>query len=208
MAGFPLCPACWRECRDPGDRRFHAQPNACPACGPQLTLRDAEGHALAVDDVIAAAVEMLQTGRILAIKGLGGFHLVCDARNAAAVERLRQRKQRDAKPFAVMAANSASLAAWVDGDAEEWRLLETPQRPIVLLRRRADSPRPLGAVSYTHLDVSKRQIMSIPTSITVMSMLTSIPTSITIASIPTSTHIRTRMVVLALPPTVTPRKAG
>ena len=144
MAGFPLCPACEREYRDPGDRRFHAQPNACPACGPRLTLRDAEGHALAVDDVIAVAVEMVQTGRILAIKGLGGFHLVCDARNAAAVERLRQRKQRDAKPFAVMAANSASLAAWVDGDAEEWRLLETPQRPIVLLRRRVDCLHPLG----------------------------------------------------------------
>ncbi len=140
MAGFPLCPGCEREYRDPGDRRFHAQPNACPACGPQLTLRDAKGHALAVDDVIATAVAMLQTGEILAIKGLGGFHLVCDARNAEAVERLRQRKQRDAKPFAVMAANSASLAAWVDGDAEEWRLLEAPQRPIVLLRRRLASP--------------------------------------------------------------------
>lgn len=138
MAGFPLCPACAREYRDPGNRRFHAQPNACPVCGPRLTLRDAAGIPLTVADVIAAAVERLHSGAILAIKGLGGFHLVCDARNAAAIEQLRQRKQRDAKPLAIMAANVASLTPWVDGDAEEWRLLESPQRPIVLLRRRVD----------------------------------------------------------------------
>ena len=139
MAGFPLCLTCEREYRDPGNRRFHAQPNACPVCGPRLTLRDAQGQPYTVVGVIAAAVERLYTGAILAIKGLGGFHLVCDARNAAAVERLRQRKQRDAKPLAIMAANAASLTPWVDGDAEEWRLLESPQRPIVLLRRRVDS---------------------------------------------------------------------
>lgn len=140
MAGFPLCSACDREYHDPGNRRFHAQPNACPVCGPHLRWRDTQGHLLAVDDVIAAALERLRTGGILAIKGLGGFHLVCDAQNAAAVERLRQRKQRDAKPFAVMAANPASLRPWVAGDAEEWRRLEAPQRPIVLLRRRYDFP--------------------------------------------------------------------
>ncbi|MCC6136811.1 MAG: carbamoyltransferase HypF [Candidatus Contendobacter sp.] len=144
MAGFPLCPGCAQEYRDPGDRRFHAQPNACPVCGPRLTLRDAQGVALAAADVVTAALEGLQTGAILAIKGLGGFHLVCDAQNPAAVERLRQCKQRDAKPFAVMAANVASLTPWVEGDPEEWRLLESPQRPIVLLRRRLDSPRPPG----------------------------------------------------------------
>ncbi len=140
MAGFALCPDCAREYRDPGDRRFHAQPNACPVCGPRLTLRDAEGQPVAVDDVIAATLERLLAGEILAIKGLGGFHLVCDAQNAASVARLRRRKQRDAKPFAVMAANVASLACWVEGDETEWRLLESPQRPIVLLR----SPRPPG----------------------------------------------------------------
>ena len=139
MAGFPLCPACEQEYRDPGNRRFHAQPNACPVCGPRLTLRDAQGQPLTANDVVAAALEWLHTGAILAIKGLGGFHLVCDARNAAAVARLRQRKQRDAKPLAIMAANVASLTPWVDGDAEEWRLLESPQRPIVLLRWRVDS---------------------------------------------------------------------
>ncbi len=140
MAGFALCPACAREYRDPNDRRFHAQPNACPVCGPRLTLRDADGKPVAVDDVIAAAMARLLAGEILAIKGLGGFHLVCDAQNAAAVTRLRQRKQRDAKPFAVMAANIASLASWVEVSEDERELLESPQRPIVLLR----SPRPSG----------------------------------------------------------------
>jgi len=139
MAGFTLCPACAQEYGDPGDRRFHAQPNACPVCGPRLTLRDADGEPVTVDDVIAATLQRLQAGEILAIKGLGGFHLVCDARNTATVERLRQRKQREAKPFAVMAANSASLAPWVEGSEEEWRLLETPQRPIVLMRQQLEA---------------------------------------------------------------------
>ncbi|HHW75775.1 MAG TPA: carbamoyltransferase HypF, partial [Xanthomonadaceae bacterium] len=152
MAGFALCPDCAREYRDPGDRRFHAQPNACPVCGPRLTLRDAEGQPVAVDDVIAATLERLLAGEVLAIKGLGGFHLVCDAQNAVAVARLRQRKQRDAKPFAVMAANIASLACWVEGDETEWRLLESPQRPIVLLR----SPRPPGEGPGERADSSPR----------------------------------------------------
>ena len=140
MAGFALCPACAREYRDPGDRRFHAQPNACPVCGPRLTLRDDAGEIVYVDDVIAATLERLLAGEILAIKGLGGFHLVCDAQNAAAVARLRLRKQRDAKPFAVMAASIPSLANWVEVGEAERRWLESPQRPIVLLR----SPRPPG----------------------------------------------------------------
>ena len=136
MAGFPLCPACAREYHDPADRRFHAQPVACPACGPRLSLRDAGGSPLAVADAIAATLEQLRNGAIVALKGLGGFHLACDARNAAAVARLRQRKQREAKPFAVMAANLASLAPWVECNEDEQRLLETPERPIVLLRLR------------------------------------------------------------------------
>ena len=140
MAGFALCPDCAREYRDPSDRRFHAQPNACAICGPRLTLRDADGTPVVVDDVIATTLERLLAGHILALKGLGGFHLVCDARNAVAVARLRQRKQRDAKPFAIMAANIASLAPWVEVGEAERRLLESPQRPIVLLH----SPRPSG----------------------------------------------------------------
>jgi hydrogenase maturation protein HypF len=136
MAGFPLCPECAREYHDPADRRFHAQPVACPVCGPRLTLRDARGEPLAVADPIAAALERLRNGAILAIKGLGGFHLACDARDAAAVARLRQRKQREAKPFAVMAVNLDSLTPWVECGEEERRLLEAPERPIVLLAQR------------------------------------------------------------------------
>ena len=155
MAGFDLCPACAREYRDPGDRRFHAQPNACPACGPRLTLRDASGQPVEVADAITAALERLLLGEILAIKGLGGFHLVCDARNAAAVIRLRQRKRRDAKPFAVMAANTGSLAAWVEIGETERRLLESPQRPIVLLRQLPKSEHCLAGIApgLAHLGV-------------------------------------------------------
>ncbi|MCC9000039.1 MAG: carbamoyltransferase HypF, partial [Candidatus Contendobacter sp.] len=147
MAGFPLCPDCAREYHDPADRRFHAQPVACPACGPRLTLHDAQGHPLAVTDVIAAALEQLQNGAIVAIKGLGGFHLACDARNAATVARLRERKQREAKPFAVMAANLASLASWVECNMDEQRLLETPGRPIVLVDKQPGAVAELAGVA-------------------------------------------------------------
>lgn len=147
MAGFPLCPACAREYRDPADRRFHAQPVACPVCGPHLSLRDAAGHPVAVADAIAATLERLRSGAILAIKGLGGFHLACDARNAAAVARLRQRKQREAKPFAVMAANRASLVPWVECNSEEQRLLDAPERPIVLLCARRGALEELTGVA-------------------------------------------------------------
>ena len=92
MARFALCPACAAEYRSPGDRRFHAEPNACPACGPRLALVDGEGRPLAAGDPVAATVARLLRGEIVAVKGLGGFHLVCDARNAAAVAALRARK--------------------------------------------------------------------------------------------------------------------
>lgn len=147
MAGFPLCPACAREYADAADRRFHAQPNACTVCGPQLTLLDAVGKPLAVDDVIAATLARLLIGEILAINGLGGFHLVCDAQNAASVARLRQRKQRDAKPFALMAANSASLSTWVVIAESERQLLESSQRPIVLLRQRPELEQHLPGIA-------------------------------------------------------------
>ena len=137
MAGFTMCARCQAEYDDPRDRRFHAQPNACPECGPQLALVDPSGAPLAAADVVAAVVARIRAGEILAIKGLGGFHLVCDARSPAAVATLRRRKQREEKPLAVMVANSASLAALAAVGDGEAALLRAVERPIVLLRKRA-----------------------------------------------------------------------
>jgi hydrogenase maturation protein HypF len=137
MAAFAQCPACLAEYRDPAHRRFHAEPNACPACGPSLWLCDAAGARQPAGDVIAESLDRLQRGEILAIKGLGGFHLACDARNGAAVARLRARKNREEKPFAVMLAGSVSLEEFVDADPDSLRALESPERPIVLMRKRA-----------------------------------------------------------------------
>ncbi|MBK1837347.1 carbamoyltransferase HypF [Azospirillum sp. YIM B02556] len=128
MAGFPLCHDCLAEYGEPTDRRFHAQPTACPACGPRLSHRP--------EDILAA----LRDGRLVAIKGLGGFHLACDAMRADAVERLRRVKQRNGKPFALMVANADSATRHVRMDPDERKLLEGVARPIVLLRRREDAP--------------------------------------------------------------------
>lgn len=135
MAKFPLCPACAQEYRHPTDRRFHAEPNACAACGPELWIEDSTGRC-SVDDPITDTLTRLQAGEIVAIKGLGGFHLACDARNAATVARLRERKLRDAKPFALMAANLASLTPWVQASPAEQQQIDAPERPIVLLHKR------------------------------------------------------------------------
>jgi hydrogenase maturation protein HypF len=137
MAGFAMCAACRAEYDSPADRRFHAQPNACPICGPRLALLDASGGPLA-GDAIAETLALLQAGRIVAIKGLGGYHLACDATNAAAVAALRSRKQREEKPFAVMLANAGSAAPFAEVGAGETALLESVERPVVLLRKRAD----------------------------------------------------------------------
>ncbi|WP_231137415.1 carbamoyltransferase HypF [Chromobacterium paludis] len=135
MAEFPQCPACLDEYRDPLHRRFHAEPNACSICGPSLALLDATGPV--AGDAIAETLRRLQGGEIIAIKGLGGFHLACDARNPAAVARLRQRKAREEKPLAIMAANAASLDGLARMDELSGRLLRSPQRPIALLPKRA-----------------------------------------------------------------------
>ena len=130
MAGFALCPDCRREYASPLDRRFHAEPNACPVCGPRLALVDAQGRALTDGDPVAATVARLLRGEIVAVKGLGGFHLACDARNAAAVAALRRRKAREEKPFAVMVAGRASLAPLAEVDSAEAALLQSRERPI------------------------------------------------------------------------------
>jgi hydrogenase maturation protein HypF len=133
MAPFRLCADCEREYRDPLDRRFHAQPVACPACGPKLSLLDARGRVVTGADPLEAAVRLLREGRIVALKGLGGFHLACDAADAAAVSRLRGAKNREEKPFAVMVAGVADLEGLARLDAEARALLEAHERPIVLL---------------------------------------------------------------------------
>jgi len=139
MAAFPLCPECQREYDDPADRRFHAQATACPACGPRLTALGPRGEHLEVADPLAHAVATLRAGRIVAVKGLGGYHLACDARNPTAVAELRRRKERDEKPFAVMAADLGAARDLADVSDEEADLLQSPRRPIVLLRRRPSS---------------------------------------------------------------------
>jgi hydrogenase maturation protein HypF len=136
LAPFPLCRDCAAEYADPADRRFRAETTCCPKCGPQLTLLNATGIELA-GDPISETLALLRQGRIVAIKGLGGFHLACDARSASAVAALRQRKQREEKPFAVMVANVMAVAGLATmGDAER-ALLESAERPIVLLAKAA-----------------------------------------------------------------------
>jgi hydrogenase maturation protein HypF len=137
MAGFPMCPACWAEYDDPANRRFHAQPTACPACGPRLILRDASGERLDAGDPLAHFAEALRAGKIGALKGLGGYHLACDARDASAMAELRRRKHRDEKPFAVMVANAAAAETLCDVQPAERELLVSFRRPIVLLRKRS-----------------------------------------------------------------------
>jgi hydrogenase maturation protein HypF len=136
MARFALCDACKAEYDDPTNRRFHAQPNACPACGPQLTALDPKGHAVSTNDPLQFAARTLRAQMIVALKSLGGFHLACDATSGTAVRRLRNRKRRDAKPFAVMVRDLAAaeeLAVLTDA---ERALLVSPERPIVLVRKR------------------------------------------------------------------------
>jgi hydrogenase maturation protein HypF len=140
MNVFPMCPACQAEYDDPSNRRFHAQPNACWECGPRVELLDREGHSFPTADPFAEAVAQLRKGAVVAVKGLGGFHLAVDATNAAAVESLRERKRRVEKPFAVMAPDMAAIEALCEVDADARALLERPERPIVLLPKKASSP--------------------------------------------------------------------
>ena len=139
MAAFAMCPACRAEYLDPANRRFHAQPNACPACGPRAQLLDAAGQLLySGDDTVSNGAALLAEGHILAIKGIGGYHLAVDARNSEAVRLLRQRKQRDEKPFAVMAADITTARELALINEQEERLLTGPEAPIVIVRKRTD----------------------------------------------------------------------
>jgi hydrogenase maturation protein HypF len=141
MRDFPLCSECEGEYRDPADRRFHAEPVACHVCGPQLRYWRTGEPAPRLDREAAleAAIADLRAGRIVAVKGLGGYHIACDAGNEAAVARLRDRKGRWAKPFAVMVADVEAAGRVAELDADEAELLTSPARPIVLLRRRDES---------------------------------------------------------------------
>jgi hydrogenase maturation protein HypF len=140
MAGFEICPACRAEYEDPSDRRFHAQPNACPDCGPRARLVDRDGRELAGEpgdrDAVEAAAELLVAGGIVAVKGIGGFHLACRADDGRAVTALRERKRREQRPFALMAASLAAARELVELTPAEATLLESPERPIVIARRR------------------------------------------------------------------------
>jgi len=147
MARFAMCPACEREYGDPADRRFHAQPDACPVCGPAIALLGESGEPLHGGDPIAAALAKIRAGKVVTVKGLGGFHLVCDARNVRAVARLRASKHREEKPFAVMAANVASLAPYAVVDEASRALLESHERPIVLLEKRPGCDEALAGIA-------------------------------------------------------------
>ncbi|MDQ7041671.1 MAG: carbamoyltransferase HypF [Rhodothermus sp.] len=138
MRHFPMCPRCRAEYEHPRDRRFHAQPNACPDCGPHLALWDRNGNVLAErDEALQRTADAIREGRIVAIKGLGGFHLMVDARNEMAVRTLRHRKGREAKPFALMYPSLAAVRAHAYVSEAEATVLTSPAAPIVLLRQTA-----------------------------------------------------------------------
>jgi hydrogenase maturation protein HypF len=137
MAGFAMCPACLAEYQDPRDRRFHAQPNACPECGPRAVLH---GDAPPGHDAVARAAALLRAGAIVAVKGIGGYHLACDAADEAAVARLRARKHREDRPFALMVADAGAAQLLAEFGPAELEALTAPARPIVLAPRWPGAP--------------------------------------------------------------------
>jgi hydrogenase maturation protein HypF len=140
MAGFPMCEACAAEYHDPLDRRFHAQPVACPSCGPTLAFKSSTVELSGTDACLEAAHRALYRGEVVAVKGIGGYHLACSAYDDGALARLRERKGRGEKPFAVLARDLDVVRRLAHVDDEEIAVLTSPARPIVLLRRRADAP--------------------------------------------------------------------
>ncbi len=156
MRVFPMCPDCRAEYDDPTNRRFHAQPNACPVCGPQVWLeetsvREGEKAKKRIEDALARAAELLLDGKILAIKGLGGFQLACDATNPEAVAQLRERKRRPAKPFALMVSTIGDVKALCIVPPEAEALLTSPQSPIVLLEAQPGAAIAAGVAPDSHM---------------------------------------------------------
>ena len=155
MSDFAMCAECAAEYHDPADRRFHAQPVCCPACGPALALTDAAGtHLSGAADPVTAAAEMIRAGQVVAVKGLGGYHLAVDAGSEAAAGALRARKHREDKPFAVMVPDLAAARRLGDVDAAAEQLLTSARRPIVLVKRRPTATRdiaPSVAPGNSHL---------------------------------------------------------
>jgi hydrogenase maturation protein HypF len=147
MAPFTMCPVCQKEYEDPSDRRFHAQPNACSTCGPSLRLEDRKGKEVSGDPIVKT-LDLLSKGTIVAIKGLGGFHLACDAINQDAVSSLRSRKFREDKPFAVMCRNLDEVKEHCEVNEEEEKLLLSVERPVVILRKKKDSHVSHAVVPY------------------------------------------------------------
>lgn len=142
MADFAMCPRCAAAYENPLDRRYHAQPVSCPECGPHLSWRSGRGDALAErEDALHAAARALQAGKLIAVKGMGGYHLICDARNEQSVARLRTLKRRARKPLAVMMGSLAEAKLHVTGCEAEWKLLASQARPITLLRKRKNDDR-------------------------------------------------------------------
>lgn len=142
MSGFRMCPSCKKEYADINQRRFHAQPNACPECGPKLELIQLRGRrtkSLAKNGkALLETIRLLKSGRIIAIKGIGGFHISCDADNPAAIQALRERKKRPYKPLAIMAKDTRELTGWCEISGLEEKILSSPESPIVLLKKKAE----------------------------------------------------------------------
>jgi len=139
MAKFKMCPDCQKEYEDPNDRRYHAQPIACPRCGPGITILESRSRR-PVSNRLDFAAELIKKGKILAVKGLGGFHLVCDALNQRVIERLRKIKTRKTKPLALMADSLKTIKKFAEIHQDEKFYLISPRRPIVLLRKKKDIP--------------------------------------------------------------------
>lgn len=151
MKKFAMCPDCEREYRDPANRRFHAQPNACPQCGPKLEFWDWNGTPVGErDEALQAAATAIRSGQIVAMKGIGGFHLLADARDDAAIKTLRERKHREEKPFAVMYPRLFSVRCDCEVNEAEERLLGSPESPIVLLQRKPHSRSGLSRLVAPH----------------------------------------------------------